>query len=79
MAHRMGAKAWEARTALSLARLLVRQERRHEARSILAKIYGMFTEGFDTSDLKEAEELLDELSDDPQVRAHRLRTRLVAR
>ena len=45
MAHRMGAKAWEARTALSLARLLVRQERRHEARSILAKIYGMFTEG----------------------------------
>jgi hypothetical protein len=42
--------------------LLQRQDRRSEARTILAKIYNWFTEGFDTADLKEAKALLDELS-----------------
>ena len=47
---------------LSLARLLARQGRRHEARSMLAEIYNWFTEGFDTADLKDATALLEELS-----------------
>jgi hypothetical protein len=45
----------------SLARLLKRQGKRDEARAILADIYGWFTEGFDTADLKDAKALLDEL------------------
>jgi predicted ATPase len=47
---------------MSLARLLVRQEKRDEARVMLAEIYGLFTEGFDTADLIDAKALLDELS-----------------
>jgi tetratricopeptide (TPR) repeat protein len=62
LAHKMGAKAWELRTTMSLARLLKSQGRRHEARTMLAEIYNWFTEGFDTADLKEAKVLLDELS-----------------
>jgi predicted ATPase len=46
----------------SLARLLAKQSRRDEARARLAQIYGWFTEGFDTADLKDAKALLDELS-----------------
>ena len=46
----------------SLARLHAEQGRRHEARAMLADIYGWFTEGFDTSDLKDAKALLDELA-----------------
>jgi predicted ATPase len=42
-------------------RLLATQGRRDEARTILADIYGWFTEGFDTADLKDAKSLLDEL------------------
>ena len=57
----MGAKAWELRAKMSLARLLAKQGRRDEARTMLAEIYGWFTEGFDTADLKEAKALLDEL------------------
>jgi hypothetical protein len=45
---------------MSLTRLLAKQGRRDEARAMLADIYGWFTEGFDTADLKEAEALLDE-------------------
>jgi predicted ATPase len=45
----------------SLARLLAKQDKRDEARIMLAKIYTWFTEGFDTADLKEAKALLDEL------------------
>jgi predicted ATPase len=45
-----------------LARVLVRQGHGDHARSMLKKIYGWFTEGFDTADLKEAKALLDELS-----------------
>jgi len=47
---------------MSLARLLAKQDRRDEARAILAEIYNWFTEGFDIADLKEAKRLLDELS-----------------
>jgi hypothetical protein len=46
---------------MSLSRLLARTERRDEARTMLAEIYGWFTEGFDTADLKDAKALLDEL------------------
>ncbi len=48
--------------ATSLARLWGEQGRRAEARDLLATIYGWFTEGFDTADLKEAKTLLDELA-----------------
>jgi len=58
----MGAKMWELKAIMSLARLLDQQQRRDEARTMLAKIYGWFTEGFDTADLKEAKALLDELA-----------------
>jgi predicted ATPase len=47
---------------MSLVRLLRDTGRRDEARTILAEIYGWFTEGFDTADLKDAKALLDELS-----------------
>ena len=56
------AKLWELRAAASLARLRRDQGRRGEARDLLAPIYGWFTEGFDTPDLKGAKELLDELT-----------------
>jgi tetratricopeptide (TPR) repeat protein len=62
LAQKMGAKAWELRATTSLARLLAKQGRRAEARTMLAEIYGWFTEGFDTADLKDAKALLDELS-----------------
>jgi predicted ATPase len=55
------AKLWELRADMSLARLYRDQSRHAEARDILAPIYGWFTEGFDTADLKEAKALLDEL------------------
>jgi predicted ATPase len=56
------AKAWELRAATSLARLWGEQGRRREGRDLLASIYGWFTEGFNTADLKEAKALLDELT-----------------
>jgi predicted ATPase len=55
------AKSWEPRAATNLARLLAKHKR-DEARVMLAEIFGWFTEGFDTADLKEAKALLDELS-----------------
>jgi tetratricopeptide (TPR) repeat protein len=61
LAQQMGAKALELRATMSLARLLAEQGRRDEARTMLADIYGWFTEGFDTVDLKEAKALLEEL------------------
>jgi class 3 adenylate cyclase/tetratricopeptide (TPR) repeat protein len=61
-AQSIGAKAWELRATTSLARVLAKQGRRDEARTMLAEIYGWFTEGFDTADLKDAKALLDELS-----------------
>jgi tetratricopeptide (TPR) repeat protein len=56
------AKSFELRATASLARLLRDTGRRDEARTILAEIYGWFTEGFDTRDLKDAKALLDELT-----------------
>jgi predicted ATPase len=55
------AKLWELRAATSLARLWAEQGRRAEARELLAPVYGWFTEGFETRDLKDARALLDEL------------------
>jgi class 3 adenylate cyclase/tetratricopeptide (TPR) repeat protein len=62
VARRQNAKSWELRAATSLARLWYEQGRRGEARDLLAPIYGWFTEGFDTADLKDAKALLDELA-----------------
>jgi predicted ATPase len=62
LAQKMRAKAWELRATTSLARLLALHGRRDEARTILANIYGWYTEGFDTADLKDGKALLDELS-----------------
>jgi len=62
IAQEQEAKLWELRAAMSLARLRCDQGRRAEARDLLAPVYGWFTEGFDTPDLKEAKELLSELS-----------------
>jgi predicted ATPase len=62
IAEEQGAKLWELRAAMSLARLRRDQDCRAEARDLLAQVYGWFTEGFDTPDLKEAKALLDELS-----------------
>jgi class 3 adenylate cyclase/predicted ATPase len=61
MARNQSAKSLELRATMSLARLLAKQGRRDEARMMLADIYGWFTEGFDTADLKDARALLDEL------------------
>jgi predicted ATPase len=63
IARKQSAKSWELRATTSLARLLNEQGRRDEARTMLAEIYGWFTEGFDTADLKDAKALLDELTD----------------
>ena len=62
VARQQQAKSWELRAATSLARLWRDQGKRDEARELLAPVYGWFTEGFDTRDLKEAKGLLDELS-----------------
>jgi predicted ATPase len=61
VARRRQAKSLELRAALSLSRLWRRQDKRAEARQLLADVYGWFTEGFDTSDLQEAKALLEEL------------------
>ena len=61
IARRHSAKSWQLRATMSLARLLARQDRPAEARTMLAEIYNWFTEGFDTADLKDAKELLHEL------------------
>jgi predicted ATPase len=62
IARREQAKSWELRAATSLARLWQSQDKRQEAYDLLAPVYGWFTEGFDTADLKEAKALLEELS-----------------
>ena len=53
---------WELRAAVSLARLWLDQGKRSEAGDLLAPIYGWFTEGFDTADLRETKALLDALA-----------------
>jgi predicted ATPase len=62
VARRQQAKSLELREATSLARLWRQQDKRQEAHEILSKVYGWFTEGFDTKDLQEAKALLEELS-----------------
>ena len=62
VARRQQAKSWELRAAMSMARLWRDQGKRDEARELLAPVYGWFTEGFDTLDLKEAKALLDALA-----------------
>jgi predicted ATPase len=62
VARQQQARSWELRAAMSMARLWRDQGKRGEARDLLAPVYGWFTEGFDTLDLKEAKTLLDELS-----------------
>ena len=59
IARRQEAKSLELRAAMSLSRLWQKQGKKTEARKLLAEIYGWFTEGFDTADLKEAKGLLD--------------------
>jgi class 3 adenylate cyclase/predicted ATPase len=62
IAREQQAKSWELRAAMSMARLWRDQGKRDQARELLAPIYGWFTEGFDTLDLKQAKALLDQLS-----------------
>lgn len=58
IARQQQAKSWELRAAISLARLWRQQGKRQEALDLLAPVYGWFTEGFDTADLREARSLL---------------------
>jgi predicted ATPase len=61
VARAQQAKSWELRSAMSMARLWHGQGKRQQAHDLLAPVYGWFTEGFDTLDLKQAKALLDEL------------------
>jgi class 3 adenylate cyclase/predicted ATPase len=61
VARMQQARSWELRAAMSMARLWRSQGKRNEARDLLAPVYGGFTEGFDTYDLREAKVLLHEL------------------
>jgi predicted ATPase len=60
-ARQQQAKSWELRTSTSLARLWQGQGKRKDAHELLAPVYNWFTEGFDTKDLRDANELLGEL------------------
>ena len=62
VARQRRAKSWELRAAMSMARLWRGQGKVQQARELLAPVYGWFTEGFDTRDLKEAKALLAQLS-----------------
>jgi predicted ATPase len=62
IARSQQAKSWELRAAICMARLWRDRGKRVEARNLLTPIYGWFTEGFDTRDLKQAKTLLDELA-----------------
>jgi predicted ATPase len=63
IAQRQSAKSFELRAVISLAWLWQRQDKKEEARQLLAEIYSWFAEGFDTADLKEAKALLEELTE----------------
>ena len=62
VAREQQAKSWELRAAMSMAQLWRDRGKRDEARDLLVPIYGWFTEGFDTLDLKDARALLDNLA-----------------
>jgi predicted ATPase/DNA-binding winged helix-turn-helix (wHTH) protein len=68
-AHRQGALCWELRAVTSLARLLRDQSRSGDAMALLQPVYGRFTEGFDTADLKAARLLLNDLRASPRNKA----------
>jgi predicted ATPase len=61
IAREQQAKSWELRAAMSMARFWRSRGERQQAYNLLAPVYGWFTEGFDTLDLKEARALLEEL------------------
>ena len=62
IARKQQAKSWELRASTSLARLWQKQGKKKQAHKLLTEIYGWFTEGLDTADLKEAKALLEGLS-----------------
>ena len=62
VARQQQAKSWELRAATSMARLWRDQGKPQQARELLAPVYGWFTEGFDTRDLKEAKALLEQIA-----------------
>jgi len=62
IAREQQAKSWELRAAMSMARLWRDQGKPQQAHDVLAPVYGWFTEGFDTLDLKQAKALLEELA-----------------
>ena len=62
IAKQQSAKMWQLRAVMSMARVWRDQGKRNEARDLLAPVYGWFTEGLDTLDLKEAKTLLDTLA-----------------
>ena len=68
LARRQGALSWELRAATSLARLWRNQDRSADARALLQPVDDCFTEGFDTTDLKAAKALLDELAEPNALR-----------
>jgi predicted ATPase len=61
VAREQQAKSWELRAAMSMARLWRDQRKQQQAHDLLAPVYGWFTEGFDTLDLKEGKSLLEQL------------------
>lgn len=61
IARAQRAKTWELRATTSLAQFWLERDKRQDSRDVLDPIYSRFTEGFDTRDLKDAKELLDEL------------------
>ncbi|GAH31925.1 unnamed protein product, partial [marine sediment metagenome] len=68
VARRQSAKSWELRATTVLARLWQKQGKVDEAGQMLGEIYGWFSEGFDTPDLREARALLDEFTEDYEQR-----------
>jgi predicted ATPase/class 3 adenylate cyclase len=70
IARKQQAKSWELRAITSLARLWQQQGKKNEAHSMLAEIYGWFTEGFDTKDLQGAKSLLEELETTEAKKRH---------
>jgi predicted ATPase len=77
VARQQQAKSWELRAAMSLARLWRDQGKPQQARELLAPVYGWFTEGFDTLDLKEAKALLAELADELSTNDFKASTRSI--
>jgi predicted ATPase len=67
IARKQQAKSWELRAAMSMARLLRAQGKEARARDSLAAVYGWFTEGFETLDLREARLLMEELAQDRPI------------